>query len=168
MPSDTCIKTAFWIHNENTSRVVICCTILTGKTGNSYPLPCGRNSWLRSVGSRLTVNFSGAHHNLFYYWGSNLRGHSRFYHGNTEQYWDGSILSTTPQCFSYHDYPSRLVIESSAGHDYEVRDRQPSRNQRRCRPLRKARRWKVCRENRWVRVYPIYCPPWFRVKILIN
>ena len=88
----------------------------------SYPLPCGRNSWLRSVGSRLTGDFSGAHHSLFYYWGSNLRSHSRFHHGNAEQYWDGSILSTTPQCFSYYDYPSRLVIESSAGHDYEVRD----------------------------------------------
>ena len=87
------------------------------------PLPCGRNSWLRSVGSRLTGDFSGAHHNLFYYRGSNLRGHSRFHHGNSEQYWDGGILNTTPQCFSYHDYPSGLVIESSAGHDYEVRDK---------------------------------------------
>ena len=59
---------------------------------------------------------------LFYYRGSNLRGHSRFHHGNAEQYWDGGILSTTPQCFFYHDYPNRLVIESSVGHDYEVRD----------------------------------------------
>ena len=54
--------------------------------GGSDPLPCGRNSWLRSVGSRLTGDFSGPHHNLFYYRGSNLRGHSRFHHGNSEQY----------------------------------------------------------------------------------
>ena len=74
-----------------------------------YPLPCGRNSWLRSVGSRLTGDFSGANHNLFYNQGSNLRCHSPFHHGNAEQYCDGGILSTTPQCFFYNDYPSGLV-----------------------------------------------------------
>ena len=29
----------------------------------------------------------------------------------------------------------------------------PSSNRRRCRPLRKARRWEVCRVNGWVCVY---------------
>ena len=40
--------------------------------------------------------------------------------------------------------------------------RRPSSNRRRCRPLRRARRWKVWRENRWMRVYLICCLLWFR------
>ena len=90
----------------------------------SYPLPCGRYSWLPSVGSRLAGDFSSVNPNLFYYWRSNLRGHSHFHHGNAEQYLDDGILSTIPQCFSYYNYASWLEIESSAGHDYEVRDYQ--------------------------------------------
>ena len=46
--------------------------------------------------------------------------------------------------------------------------RRPSSNRRRCRPLRRARRRKVWRENRWVCVYLIHRLLWFSVKILIN
>jgi len=36
--------------------------------------------------------------------------------------WYSEHYTTLKQCFSYHDYPNKLVVVSSAGHDYEVRD----------------------------------------------